>query len=112
MADKEQDQLTLQQTIQRLINTVNAMNLTIVAQQHDLDQLRARTNSNTANTPRIPDFKMPSVKPIEFSGNIKHMPAHRLQNTLDDYLERSLETCELYNMAPDRDHITHTGQPT
>ncbi|KAJ3200493.1 hypothetical protein HDU82_008869, partial [Entophlyctis luteolus] len=112
MSDKEQEQLTLQQTIQRLVNTVNAMNLTMVAQQRELYQLRARTNPNTANTPCIPDFKMPSVKPIEFSGNIKHMPAHRLQNTLDDYLERSLETCELYNMAPDCDHTTHTRQPT
>ncbi|KAJ3376428.1 hypothetical protein HDU84_000195, partial [Entophlyctis sp. JEL0112] len=31
---------------------------------------------------------------------------------LDNYLEHSLETCELYNMAPDCDHTTHTGQPT
>ncbi|KAJ3002995.1 UNVERIFIED_CONTAM: hypothetical protein HDU68_005920, partial [Siphonaria sp. JEL0065] len=36
---------------------------------------------------KLPDFKMPSVKPLTFSGNIKNKPAHELQNYLDDFLD-------------------------
>ena len=60
----------------------------------------------------LPDFKMPSIKPLPFSGNQGNRPAHELQNILDDYLERSLEICQLYGLAPDITRITKNGQPT
>ncbi|KAJ3082096.1 hypothetical protein HK100_009757, partial [Physocladia obscura] len=35
---------------------------------------------------------------------------HELQNSLDDYLDRSLEICQLYNFARTIDTTTHAGQ--
>ncbi|KAJ3094989.1 hypothetical protein HK100_005951, partial [Physocladia obscura] len=55
---------------------------------------------------------MPSVKPLEFSGNFKGKPAHELQNFLDDYLDGSLELCQLYNFARTIGTATYAGQPT
>ncbi|KAJ3343195.1 hypothetical protein HDU83_005806, partial [Entophlyctis luteolus] len=86
---------------------------TINTQQQEIANLRASVTSVPPTiSRRLPDFKMPSIRPLEFTGNIKHMPAHQLQNYLDDYLERSLETCRLYNFAPDSLSCTHLGQPT
>ncbi|KAJ3004042.1 UNVERIFIED_CONTAM: hypothetical protein HDU68_005366 [Siphonaria sp. JEL0065] len=42
---------------------------------------------------------MPSIRPIEFTGNFRNKPAHELQNILDDYFDRSYELCKLYNFA-------------
>ncbi|KAJ3003962.1 UNVERIFIED_CONTAM: hypothetical protein HDU68_005414, partial [Siphonaria sp. JEL0065] len=61
---------------------------------------------------KLPDFKVPSVKPLTFSGNIKNKPAHQLQNYGDDYLDRSLEIGHLYNFAESVSTVTHIGQPT
>ncbi|KAJ3125611.1 hypothetical protein HK100_010709, partial [Physocladia obscura] len=55
---------------------------------------------------------MPSVKPLEFSGIFKGKAAHELQNSLDDYLDHSLELCQLYNFARTIGTATHAGQPT
>ncbi|KAJ3096284.1 hypothetical protein HK100_005603 [Physocladia obscura] len=54
---------------------------------------------------------MPSVKPLEFSGIFKGKAAHELQNSLDDYLARSLELYQLYNFARTIGTATHAGQP-
>jgi hypothetical protein len=115
--------------IQQLIDNQTQCQATMNAQATRIQELEAalQTALNTiANTPaaasarpptvapaiRDSDFKMPSVKPIQFSGNLKHKPAHELQNLLDDYLERSLELCKLYNFAPDYLSVTRNGQPT
>ncbi|KAJ3012700.1 UNVERIFIED_CONTAM: hypothetical protein HDU68_001067, partial [Siphonaria sp. JEL0065] len=54
-------------------------------------------NAATANS--MTYFKMPSIRPIEFTGNFRNKPAHELQNILDDYFDRSYELCKLYNFA-------------
>ncbi|KAJ3205097.1 hypothetical protein HDU82_005406, partial [Entophlyctis luteolus] len=71
------------------------------------DHRRAHTNVAAAA-----EFRMPSNPPPKFSGNLKHRPAHELQNVLDDYLDRTLEMCRIYNFAPDMQSKTHNGQPT
>ncbi|KAJ3198804.1 hypothetical protein HDU82_001008, partial [Entophlyctis luteolus] len=105
----------LTEAIRALVANQAMLQATITAQQQEIVNLQTRqatVTSTTAPARPLHDFKMPSVKPLEFTGNIKHMPAHQLQNYLDDYLERSLETCRLYNFAPDSQSYTHTGQPT
>ncbi|KAJ3222899.1 hypothetical protein HDU78_011553, partial [Chytriomyces hyalinus] len=57
-------------------------------------------------------FRMPSVKPITFSGSFRNKPAHEVQNLLDDYLERSHEICILYGFAPSINQMTQLNQPT
>ncbi|KAJ3219726.1 hypothetical protein HDU81_000265 [Chytriomyces hyalinus] len=57
-------------------------------------------------------FRMPSVKPITFSGSFRNKPAHKVQNLLDDYLERSHEICILYGFAPSTNQTTQLNQPT
>ncbi|TPX52255.1 hypothetical protein CcCBS67573_g09911, partial [Chytriomyces confervae] len=60
----------------------------------------------------LPLFRMPSVKPLAFSGNHRNHPAHEIQNYLDDYLERSHEICTLYGFAPSINDLTQQNQPT
>ncbi|KAJ3339925.1 hypothetical protein HDU83_007423 [Entophlyctis luteolus] len=101
---------TLRQAVQNLTTDHNVL-------QNEVQTILTAPAPTTAlaaisPTTRVPDFKMPSIKPIEFTGNIKHMPAHKLQNYLDDYLERSLETCKLYNFASEPADVSYIGQPT
>ncbi|KAJ3191213.1 hypothetical protein HDU82_003689, partial [Entophlyctis luteolus] len=106
----------LNQAIHTLTVNQQQLQQTIDAQNQEIMNLHAQTTARATTTqlnpPCLPDFKMPSIKPITFTGNIKHMPVHQLQNFLDDYLKHSLETCKLYNLAQDINSTTHVGQPT
>ncbi|KAJ3011107.1 UNVERIFIED_CONTAM: hypothetical protein HDU68_001815, partial [Siphonaria sp. JEL0065] len=92
--------------------TTNPSTLQSVAQQPTVDATSEIVPTATVTARTMPDFKMPSIKPITFSGSIKSKPAHELQNHLDDYLDRSLEVCQLYGFAPCLFTRTHRGQPT
>ncbi|KAJ3376320.1 hypothetical protein HDU84_000376, partial [Entophlyctis sp. JEL0112] len=99
--------------VEALRQAVNGLTVGHNALQNEVQSIQtAPPPTNVAASSRAPDFKMPSIKPIKFSGNIKHMPAHRLQNYLDDYLERSLETCKLYNFTSEPATVSQCGQPT
>ncbi|KAJ3133965.1 hypothetical protein HK100_003956 [Physocladia obscura] len=86
----------------------------LIAQQQALQQTIANqeTNLEAFQHTITEQHQMPSVKPLEFSGNFKGKTGHELQNSLDDYLNRSLELCQLYNFARTIGTATHAGQPT
>ncbi|KAJ3091533.1 hypothetical protein HK100_007152 [Physocladia obscura] len=93
------------QVINLLTGKLNALDPTIGSSQNFTTGLNSSQKC-------VPDFKMPSVKPLEFSGIFKGKAAHELQNSLDDYLDHSLEICQLYNFARAIDTTTHARQPT
>ncbi|KAJ3103894.1 hypothetical protein HK100_004138, partial [Physocladia obscura] len=93
------------QVINLLTEKLNALDPTIGSSQNFTTDLNSSQR-------RLPDFKMPSVKSLEFSGIFKGKAAHELQNSLDDYLDCSLELCQLYNFARTIGTATHAGQPT
>ncbi|KAJ3077675.1 hypothetical protein HK100_010948, partial [Physocladia obscura] len=76
------------QVINLLTDKLNALDPTIGSSQNF-------TTGLNSSQKRVPDFKMPSVKPLEYSGIFKSRAAHELQNSLDDYLDCSLEICQL-----------------
>ncbi|KAJ3376643.1 hypothetical protein HDU84_009645, partial [Entophlyctis sp. JEL0112] len=99
-------------TVKRLCKTVQDLTTDHSTLQEKFEHyMRCPNMTTNASQYCIPNFKL-SIKPLDFHGNIKHMPAHRLQNYLVDYLERSLETCKLYNFASEPTNVTHIGQPT
>ncbi|KAJ3240860.1 hypothetical protein HDU77_011060 [Chytriomyces hyalinus] len=58
------------------------------------------------------NFRLPAIKPLPFSGVFGNKPAHKIQNLIDDYLERSYEFCLLHRLAPSTAEISHPDQPT
>ncbi|KAJ3234960.1 hypothetical protein HDU81_000978 [Chytriomyces hyalinus] len=94
-------------TLDELVQFMNAL------KTRDFASLASSPNPfEESKLPSRKDFRMPSIKPLPFSGKLGNRPAHEIQNILDDYLERNLENCRLYNLAPDVNSITHNGQPT
>ncbi|KAJ3102643.1 hypothetical protein HK100_004335 [Physocladia obscura] len=108
-------QQALQQTIANQETNLEAFRRTITKQNQVINLLTEKLNALdptvgssqnfttglNSSQRRLPDFKMPSVKPLEFSEIFK-----------DDYLDRSLELCQLYNFARTIGTATHAGQPT
>ncbi|KAJ3095370.1 hypothetical protein HK100_005847 [Physocladia obscura] len=94
-----------QQALQQQLKNSNALDPTVGSSQNFTIGLNSSQR-------RLTDFKMPSVKPLEFSGIFKGKATHGLQNSLDDYLDRSLEICQLYNFARTIGTAIHAGQPT
>ncbi|KAJ3086639.1 hypothetical protein HK100_008640 [Physocladia obscura] len=113
-------QQALQQTIANQETNLEAFQRTITEQNQVINLLTEKLNALdpavgssqnfttglNSSQRRLPDSKMPSVKPLEFSEFLK------LQNSLDDYLDHSLEICQLYNLTRTIDTTTHAGQPT
>ncbi|KAJ3234226.1 hypothetical protein HDU81_001621 [Chytriomyces hyalinus] len=60
----------------------------------------------------LPFFEMPGIKPLSFSKVPHNCTVYKLQNYIDDYLERSYELCKLYRFAPSTAEITKQNQPT
>ncbi|TPX67624.1 hypothetical protein CcCBS67573_g07445 [Chytriomyces confervae] len=58
------------------------------------------------------NFRLPAIKPLPFSGVYGNKPALKIQNLIDNYLERSYEFCLLHCLASSTTEISHPDQPT
>lgn len=88
--------------------------MTYLAQQYEqtraLQEKILRMESEKKD--KVSPFRIPNAKPLPFSGTFQNRPAHELQNYLDDYLNRTAQTCRWFQFAPSKAEITAPGQPT
>jgi len=61
---------------------------------------------------QLPHFKMPSIQPPTFSGNVRSKPAHEAQALIDDYIHRAETMAALHKFRGDNEPETYRGQPT
>ncbi|KAJ3207982.1 hypothetical protein HDU67_007098, partial [Dinochytrium kinnereticum] len=81
----------LQQNQQVVMNMLQTI-------QHLQQQLSAQTRNQIE---RLPDFKMPSVKPPTFKGDTKSQPPHEAQYVIQDYLRQAKNAAETNDLRGD-----------
>jgi hypothetical protein len=59
----------------------------------------------------LPEFRLPSVKPPAFNGDIRNKPAYESQLIIDNYLHETEMMAELYNLLHDDAVPTFSHQP-
>ena len=77
---------------------------------------RNQRSGNSESSNNLKEFKITSVKPPTFDGNLSKKKAHEIQKTIDEYLHNSESQAKLYGFKSDDDtssiyfnHVNYTA---
>ncbi|KAJ3192060.1 hypothetical protein HDU67_005642, partial [Dinochytrium kinnereticum] len=77
-----------------------------------LSSIADRLSNVPSQSRRLPEFKVTSVKPPAFSGDLRKKPAHEAQAIIDEYLHQSAEQARLYGFRGDEEDSRYENQWT
>lgn len=70
------------------------------------------TTGPALTSPPLREFKVTSVKPPTFNGDVRKKPAHEAQAIIDEYLHVAAAQARLHGFLADNEAPTYTHQPT